>query len=388
VLLLTTLLLYLGDELCGRIAALLRYNDGTDFCVLPPRFPNGNVLTEAEWHAISPHIRALGGHAIDVCQKCLAQIVYHWDWIKANISPLFPIFNSRLLTERTIPSGPATRTRGGRARNRARGGATIQGELIFERLRAAVLPPDETGYCEITHMQATGLPPHVDILREVVSLRAQVRTMHQAMAANSKEIMSNLPQAMGQYIVNNFSVTGVQQMTKEQVATIVKAAVEEGVAALAQHVSAPEPQVSTIDDHLRTDERGYPLYIWGGRMRSAPGDFQFPRGTTKMILNLFFTGVVVPCAVKPFQLLTAGDLPRKERQYFAKASVVFSAFCDAAVNSNLVADMDEFRSLSASTFDEMYPDLLSQVIASCNIPPKKFDPAYTTLYNALHNLHH
>jgi hypothetical protein len=81
-------------------------------------------------------------------------------------------------------------------------------------------------------------------------------------------------------------------------------------------------------------------------------------------------------------------LPVKERQYFAKASVVFSAFCDAAINSKFVADMDEFRSLSASAFDEMYPDLLPQVIASCNKPPKKCEPAYTTLYEALHNLHH
>jgi hypothetical protein len=66
-----------GDQLCGRIACLLNFNSGGEFGVLPPRFPNNNVLTKKEWNSISPHIASLGGDAVEVCTKCLAQVIRH-----------------------------------------------------------------------------------------------------------------------------------------------------------------------------------------------------------------------------------------------------------------------------------------------------------------------
>ena len=70
-----------ADQLAGRVACGLNFNDGANFAVLPPHFPTSAVLTKEQWMAIMPMYESFPVPFQGCLPYFLASLVYHWDWL-------------------------------------------------------------------------------------------------------------------------------------------------------------------------------------------------------------------------------------------------------------------------------------------------------------------
>jgi hypothetical protein len=169
-----------GDQFCGRMAALLNMSNGSEFAVLPPRFARPDVITREEWDSLSPYIaKNIGGSSADVAIRCAAQVVYQWDWVCANVSAYFPIFTSRLVT-----TG------------------------LLNKLRECVLAPTQDSECPVTHMVATGVPPHVEIARQLKRAQETIKSLEDTIKAQSEELKTQMPRLVAEYIRDHYNIQG------------------------------------------------------------------------------------------------------------------------------------------------------------------------------------
>jgi len=151
-----------GDQLCGRIAAGLNFNDGPKFSVLPPRFKTlASPLSNADWLRIAPNYASYPPGFQECLPYLLATLVLHYDWLTmkddkgkyVNISDRHPIFQSRVMTEN-----------------------------ILVRLKDSVLGLNTDGECPVTSMSATGIPPFIDLSRQVCTLTAKLAFLEEKCA--------------------------------------------------------------------------------------------------------------------------------------------------------------------------------------------------------------
>jgi len=257
-------------------------------------------------------------------------VIHHWEWITKNVNSKYPIFNSRL-----VSTG------------------------ILAKLGPLVLPPNNSGHCQITSMIATGVPPHIEISRELLRAKERIQELEITIVNQHVSLKTDLPALLGQYLKDNFTLNGVQQLTKVGLEVLLKNCLKDMSPSFSTP-SSPAPVEAADSAHF--DDSGYPYYCWGSKLRGVPEGFKFPRGSLKMILNLFFTGMSSP-RVKPFRFLKSKDLAPGDGSYLSKATSLFKTFSSLAIKHNLVTTHHEFCQLQSDAFDSMYPTLLADFLA-------------------------
>jgi hypothetical protein len=92
-----------GDQLCGRVACGLNFNDGANFAVLPPHFiNNSNAVTPDELEQVVPGYADYPENFKACIPYLLASLVYHYEWLTekdsvgnyVNMAPCHPFFTS------------------------------------------------------------------------------------------------------------------------------------------------------------------------------------------------------------------------------------------------------------------------------------------------------
>lgn len=257
-----------GDQLCGRVAAGLNFNGGSKFAVLPPHFDRADILTAAEWNEIVP---GYGDYPLGF-QTCLpymlASLVFHWEWLNEkddagklkNISDNHPIFQCRV-----VSSG------------------------IINKLKPNVIGNVTTGKCEVTGMTATGIPPHIDLHRQIEDLKEENRRLLRQSQENHVEVMEKLPTLVTEKVLENVRVEGVQQMSRNDLESMMTGMFEKYSAI---HVAASAPPAAVAGQPVvASNVNGWPAYSWGSKMlRSVPEGWKFPRANVKPVCDLFVTG--------------------------------------------------------------------------------------------------
>ncbi len=121
-----------GDQAAGRMSCGLPITT-TEFAALPPRFsPEGLAfITPAMWAELIPSYNRYTQYKfVSVLPYLIASLVFHYDWLDRNLKSNHPLKQSKFWTE-----------------------------MYSIKLKPYVL----SGYfsCPITHMIATGVPPHL-----------------------------------------------------------------------------------------------------------------------------------------------------------------------------------------------------------------------------------
>lgn len=130
----------------------------------------------------------------------------------------------------------------------------------------------------ITHMTATGTPPHIPLANELVATRGgnEMSEMRTAILQRLEEV----PDRVEAVLLENFQVEGklpitvaqVQTMTAEMQERLVTAILEQGArqhAALEVVQSSLLPNTSSNSDFL--------TYVWGEGIHPVPQSFRFPK---------------------------------------------------------------------------------------------------------------
>lgn len=83
-----------GDQFCGRAACGLSLYE-TDFAILPPHFTDVTVLSTLDLEEMLPGYKEYPDCYKMALPYLVASVVYHKDWLRANLPPNHLLFNSR-----------------------------------------------------------------------------------------------------------------------------------------------------------------------------------------------------------------------------------------------------------------------------------------------------
>jgi len=358
-----------GDQLCGRVAAGLNFNGGSKFAVLPPHFDRADILSAEEWNEIVPGYAAYPLGFQTCMPYLLASLVFHWDWLNEkdeqgkmkNISPHHPIFHCRV-----VSSG------------------------IVTKLKGNVIGNVTSGKCTVTGMTATGIPPHVDLHRQIEDLRAENLLLRRQAQENHNEVMEKLPTLVTEKVLENVRVEGVQQMSRNDLECMMTGMFEKYSVLQA---SSSEPAVAPAASHIVRGIDGWPGYTWGGKMgRSVPQYWTFPRANVKPVCDLFMTGQMhAESPIRPFRFIVSATLPRNEQSYFSRGEQVFVSLKKVAIEIGVVEKMTDFDSMTIIKWDSVFAAAFDYAITKIELAIRKpiakaGEMSVNTFYNYLKHI--
>ena len=168
-----------ADALCGRMVVGLDFNS-ISFAVLPPHFNTATsaLLTDEFWRTILPNFDSLPTPFKSCLPYLLASVLYHEDFLRSK----FPAAHS-LWSAPVFANNP-----------------------MYDQLKRGLLLG--VGYCEDTHMSATGIPPHLAIAKQVNDMIEQFKGCRKEIDELKQLITGDLPRLVGDYIRGNFHVEG------------------------------------------------------------------------------------------------------------------------------------------------------------------------------------
>jgi len=332
-----------GDQLCGRVACGLDFNHGSKFAVLPPTFPNpASILTMQEWNFILPGYLQYPPQFRDCLPYLLASIAFHKDWLfetidddegkptAKNISSRHPFFRSRLV-------------------NAKRGD-----ESLLSWLRDQVLPVNTEGSCAHTAMQATGIPPHIDLARQLEKLEKENQRLRTVIEQNHIQIMTEMPDLVTNRFRDVIAAPGLQHMSVPELRELLRELIRAERANYEQMVHPPvEVPTQPTGPGNRITVGAYYQWSWRGRYRPIPPNYRFPGGTVKEVCDFFMLGIPGQ-KIKPFRLMVCSDFMKDDEPKFSKASSLFDHICKAAVVMKLVTQKDQLYSLSVVQWDVLF----------------------------------
>lgn len=361
-----------GDQLCGRLAAGLRYDNGEEFSVLPAHFESNDSIKEYQWAWIIPGYENYPQQFQMVLPYLVAAIVQHYDWITAvneqgvyvNVDRTHPIHTSRIMT-----SG------------------------IIHDLKSIVIT-GKTGYYKPSGMFASGVPCNViikkaiqDALKATEALAVQVEEVYERLTKSLPELLLNK-------IRDELKVTGLKEMTVTELRRILDQYFEERERNAVASNSQVADQNSNGNGEFATTVDGYPVYHWGGKLnRPVDKDFRMPIGTSKSIGYLFLKGIKNSngvLTIRPLRKILPRDLDRKDQQYFVKASFVYCHIMNIA-HQIFEENQITLDDMTLALYDELWDAAFAQLVTRVEVHRGKplIRPEtlrYTTVYDMIKEL--
>jgi hypothetical protein len=294
-----------SDQYLGRVAAGLPL-DCIDFCVLPPRFHPGYLatLTKEMWQGFIPHLHIFPQGLIEALPFLCASLAYHSPWLAATLSPSHPLFRTYIWT-----SG------------------------FLSAAREHVLVGNNR--CNLTNMRASGIPPFMTLARQVYDIGQNMMELCQIVETNARnmmdrftEVVSALPQSLGDYILRNCEVGGAVPVTADHVTRMflemresltdqIRASIAAAVT-IPQPALAPQPaQAMEVDPNdpfsVELDGTVWKTFCWGGKLHPIPEDFTLPTMNTKALWDLWFFGDQAS-GIRPYKWFRKSDFVKSSDQ--------------------------------------------------------------------------
>ena len=145
-----------GDQKVGRVLCGLKTKELT-FSSLPPRFKDAKTI---EFNKIIPYYDTLPVNIQEVVPLLTASLIYHLEKLVQDLPQTHLLFMSRFWTE------------------------TYRTEIANE-----ILPPC-LYHCEVTGMEATGLPDHYNILHTLTNKIDDMKTVVEETIKGSNSLNS------------------------------------------------------------------------------------------------------------------------------------------------------------------------------------------------------
>ena len=292
----------------GRFAAGLSINDHS-FATLPPHFvTDGAIFTEEEWKTYIPGWKQYPDCFKSAIPFLIASVVYHIDWLEANLPQSHSFFQSPFYCDNVIGS-----------------------KNMKEKVECGEFS------CEKTKMQATGIPPTINVLRELAvvkdtmqkndsAINDRVTTLLNEVDGVSKQVdglNSTLPAELTKELLKKFEVNGAVPLTEnnlvgleQRLTDTLRTLIEEslssrggsGTTAAASAVPPPPPGLPSA-----SQQRAHWFQWRDGTFKRVPEGFTFPRCSSKSIWGAWWHGQPVN-GIGPFHHFTSKDVSKERGQ--------------------------------------------------------------------------
>ncbi len=255
-----------GDQVVGRIVAGLPL-DSVNFSVLPPFFTHPD--SELVRRAISLCFPSLKGKmAVRVLTFCLASVVYHREWLRANVPAASPLWNTALFRDVELQNGLAA--------------------MVECRLPK---PNDD--------IRATGLPPHIAQLGILDGVRKEIEKFGDKLAVMGDKVTADVLKGLDdRQIESHVTPTSL----KQQISDAFK---ECGIDKILAGVQSSGPAVAAAVAQQAARAPELVTYCWGGKLgRLLPEDFRLPSGSARDMWQLYIVGNEAQ-GIRPLMFITA-----------------------------------------------------------------------------------
>lgn len=190
-----------------------------------------------------------------------------------------------------------------------------------------------------------------------------------AVINHHKQVLDKLPGLVVDTIKENIQIDGIQQLSRSDFQTMLHDALNEHETRYAtqQLATMKNTSISVSDVNEWCDDKGYRRWNWGGQMgRPVPKSWSFPKGIkVKAAVDLFVLGIAAEKII-PFQYCTSHQFDRKDQQYFLRAHYIFNTIKKTAAEKLLVANEDNFKSISISGWDGIFDSVFMDLVTIIN----------------------
>lgn len=336
-----------NDQLLGRLACLLPFTD-TRFATLPPHFIR-HTVTDEQWLSILPHYHSYPTSFRTAIPYLLASIVYHKDWLRANLHADHPLFLSRVFTQGHV---------------RELHPYVVCGEFM----------------CGNTGMMATGLPTHLSLTCKLDQVVTRIDGLEKQALAKLDKMEDTVPDAVVSKILSQLEVNGAVTVSRLDFERMFQEF--RGEMANWRSSSAPAVQqpVVAANSLLR-----YETWTWGSRMHPVPESFHFPRCSVKVLWDLWYDGDT-SLKIAPYKQFHCWDMPtNKDKQSLSKAKKIMNKLVDIANSMELIQTTSEISSMSVAERDELFSRVFTGLLGQAENATKtvRDDIMYTTFYNVI-----
>ena len=322
----------------------------------------------------------------------LASLVYHASFLRSFLNPLHPIFHSPVFA-----SGAVSR---------------LEGKPVTGNFK-----------CRSTGLLATGVPSEMITAIQVSKLAGEVAQLKsrfvEGMGTQQKEIIaevglikvlnrrllhvalsltlvcsvlqiSKLPKALHNELLDNFTIEGIQQVTRADFSALGERLMSQLTQLLETRLQPPcdgaEDPVA-VEDTATKESRdlSFKTYSWGGRFHMVPQGWKLPRPPLKVFYFLWHYGY--SSEIQPLKFLCKFDVVRSDWIQYARCKRVIEELERMARSSGIVSsgDTDNFALLGkirlGEVFDAAYEKLLDDLYGGAVY--RKGDKTIGTLYNRI-----
>lgn len=252
-----------GDAIVGRCASGLPIGD-EKFAMLPPHFTNeGTRIASLAINVLFPNApERLHG----VLVLCAASLLYHEEFLRQTLPSTHPVFSSPLLSDKNLHSS------------------------LMAHIRV--------GHEDTDIMHATGIPPHVSILRGLSKNTSALHGMVTELGSVAKNVEKAVRDVLEEKAIETGSITraGLEDFVESRLSQKIDA-LGASLAALIRPSSELDrnnndlvAQEGEEEEHAAAAPRMFPLYNHRGRFRRVPADFVFSSGTPRHVFLLWYHG--------------------------------------------------------------------------------------------------
>ena len=312
-----------GDQLTGRVLAGLPFTD-TSFASLPPHFDKeGSRLIS--WDSVLPLHTRLPETLKQALPHLLASICYHESWLRATLAPNHPLFTTQLFA-----SGHA----------------------------AALRPHVVTGCrrCEVTGMEATGVPPHLVLANELNALASRTDQLKEELLQR----YSDLPNQLANVMLSKLTINGAVPITRDSMREMLDSVMTQMRAEIREAHSAGTLSAAARPPSGEPSESPFKVWTWGEKLHMVPEDWQFPCTNLKDTWNLWHFGHLTE-RIRPLLYLKKYDLNGSGQvTRWSKAKRVMEEIGRVMVQMHLVRTMKDVRTLTAAESSQCFDRAIVQ----------------------------
>lgn len=280
-----------ADQFLGRVASGLILN-GRDFTILPPRLSSSSIISLETWLSIYPNYNSVPRSFQRCLPYLIASLSFHLDWIKQNLDQNHPLFRSPVWRSNVLIS--------------------LQQNILVG-----------FGMCPVTSLAATGIPPTIALSLGLEELKERMAETTEIVTKGQLQMMNEIPGAVGNHIVSNFSINGVIPVTMQHFQDFRESLLREirsnpTISHLPSSSGSNEVSETVSDDY-------YPLYYWGGKYHRIPESFTLNAMSVQNIWDVWHYGDKTKAEIiPPIRLIDPKDdlKTKDERTKFSKAKRV------------------------------------------------------------------
>lgn len=300
------------------------------------------LLSSHDWAVMLPGYERYPKCFKQVIPFLFASLVFHENFLRAELDSLHPIFSTIAFTHGYIA----------RFRDKVHIGY---------------------GSCDSCNVTCTGVPSAIAISNRLCSIEKNMKADMEKFQAEVQAQLFAIPIAVKDLLLENFDVSGVQPMTKDDLMRTINSCVSklhEQIETLSQKIDRPDASrrqllsercVEVNNSTCQVGATVGRVWHWGGRFHPVPETFELPHCNVKSMWYLWHKGNPVQ-DIGPYRNILHYDLKdKKYKPYLSRIKYIMKMLDDEA-RTKVTGDFSMFSMPELiSICDHAFASLLTRL---------------------------